>query len=97
MRYHEGLGVGHFQLHQFGTSNIRQQRDGEVPDDPIPQQLHGSGDAQAMDIEDEQDEVDNPEMGLEDRENEGWEDNESDDSRDGDDDDNAINSDDYDE
>ena len=56
----------------------------DVSNDPIPEQLPGSGDMQAPDMENEQNnETDDPEMVLEDHENESWEDAESDDSEDG--------------
>jgi hypothetical protein len=89
MRYHAGLGVGHVHTHsgQSSASSIpRQSRTIDVPDDSIPERLPDGGETQApsSDMENEQnDETDNPEMALEDRENEGWEDVESDDSKDG--------------
>jgi len=83
MQYHGGLGVGH--MHQSCASGISHEpRDIDVPDGPIPEQLPGGGDTQAPDMENEQnEETDNPEMALEDHQNEGWKDAESDDSEDG--------------
>jgi hypothetical protein len=55
-----------------------------VPEDPIPEQLSGSGDMQSTDVDNgTDDEMDDPETTLEDRENEGWDEVESDDSKDG--------------
>jgi hypothetical protein len=84
MRYHAGLGVGHVHTHLSSANGIPcESRNINVPDDPIPEQLPGGWEMQAPDVENEQnDETENPEMALEDRENEGWEDVESDDSGD---------------
>ena len=95
MRYHGGLGAGHVHTHQSSASGIPQEpsdinvpdelSDIDVPDDPNPEQLPAGGDTEAPGIENEQnDEADNPEMALEDRQNESWEDVESDDSQNGD-------------
>jgi len=83
MRYHEGLRVGH--IYQPCASSIpHEPRDIDVPDGPIPKQLPGSRDMQAPDMENEQnEETDNPEMALEDHQNEGWKDTESNNSKDG--------------
>ena len=91
MRYHVRLGVGHVHTHQSSASGESKDIDGpdessdiDVPDDPIPERLSFGGETQAPDLENEHnDETDNPEMALEDRENEGWEDVESHDSNDG--------------
>ena len=79
------MSVGHVHTHQSSDSSIPHElSDIDVPDDPIPKGLPGGGETQTPNMENEQnDETDNPEMSLEDRENEGWEDMESNDSKDG--------------
>jgi hypothetical protein len=88
MRHHSGLGIGHLYAQSFGACSIsRESADIEVSEDPIPEQLSGSGgsrDMKAIDVDNGlDDETDNPEISLEDRENEGWDEVESDDSEDG--------------
>ena len=78
MRYHWGLGVGHFHAHQFSSSC----KPSDITDDPILEQ--GSKEEQISVEDDIYHESDNLEMTLEDREFEGWEDVESDESRDAD-------------
>ena len=85
MRYHWGLGVGHFHAHQFSSSYMSSEsRDINIPHDSVSEQLPGNKDVRTSDKDDACHESDNPEMAFEDLEFEGWEDMESDDSKDDD-------------
>ena len=94
MRYHWGLGVGHFHAHQSASTSgcvsdlAEDAQDIQVPG-MEPQEALGETLAQANDRggSDIGYESDNPELSLEDRDLEGWDDIEMDDIGDGDGDD----------
>ena len=91
MRYHWGLGVGHFHAHQSAStlgciSNLAEDaQDIQAPDMELQEALQEFP-AQANDRggSDMGYESDNPELYLEDRDLEGWDDIEMDDIEDGD-------------
>ncbi|KAF8218408.1 hypothetical protein L208DRAFT_1351762 [Tricholoma matsutake] len=98
MRYHWGLGVGHFHAHQSASSLgcvsdvAEDAQDIQVPDvelqeasEESPAQANNRGSDMGYDSESE-----NPELCLEDRDLEGWDDIEMDDVEDGDDGDEVI-------
>jgi hypothetical protein len=79
MRYHWGLGVGHFHAHQpsgtsFHTSEEQDAGDAELPECEAEERLNeDDGDVDGnSDVGIPHD----PELGLEDREYEGWDDEE---------------------
>lgn len=83
MRYHWGLGVGHFHAHQNASSCIPQRSKIDVPDDSDLGQPSGGETTTSFQDNNTHDEQDDPELDLEDRELEGWDDVESDDDDDG--------------
>jgi hypothetical protein len=91
MRYHWGLGVGHFHAHQSTSTSgcvsdlAEDTEDIQVPDVESQEALR---EAQANNRGSDMDyESDNPELCLGDRDLEGWDDIEMDDVEDGDGDD----------
>jgi hypothetical protein len=85
MRYHWGLGVGHFHAHQSASTSgcvsdlAEDAQDIQVPD-MEPQEALGETLAHANDRGSDMGyESDNPELSLEDRDLEGWDDIEMDD------------------
>jgi hypothetical protein len=90
MRYHWGLGIGHFHAHQLASTSgcasdlAEDAQDIQVPDMEL-QETSAESPAQASDqASDVGFESDNPELCLEDRDSEGWDDIEMDDIEDGD-------------
>ena len=72
MRYHWGLGVGHCIAHQATPEQSNQVTNvDEAPDDPVIEEL-GSKVDQAMNVDDDSDhdEVNKPEFGFEDTDDE---------------------------
>jgi hypothetical protein len=76
MRYHWGLGVGHFHVHQPTATLVdvpNLPEDPELPDFEQEAVLYEDDDiACAQDGSDVYD-SDNPELGLDDRQSDGWE------------------------
>ena len=91
MRYHWGLGVGHFHAHQSASTRsdcvsqpAEDAQDIQVPDMELQEAL-GESLSQANDRGSDMGyESDNLELCLEDRDLEGWDDIEMDDIEDGD-------------
>ena len=90
MRYHWGLGVGHFHAHQLAStsgcaSNLAEDaQDIQVPDMEL-QEVSVESLAQANDrASDVGYESDNPELCLEDCDSKGWDNIEMDNAEDGD-------------
>jgi hypothetical protein len=92
MRYHWGLGVGHFHAHQSAltceshcASNLTedaQEQETQVPDLGLQEAL---GESLVQDNDRDSDmgyESENPELCLEDLDSEGWDDIEMDDGED---------------
>ncbi len=80
MRYHFGLGVGHLYAHTSTSSYRSMSMDAQ--DELVPESLPIGGDVRTTDVaDDDNDELDDSEMGLEDRE--GLDDVESDNAGDG--------------
>jgi hypothetical protein len=90
MRYHWGLGVGHFHAHQSAAtlgcvSDLAEDSQDIQAPDMEPREAFGETLAQANDRGSDMDyESDNPELCLQDRDLEGWDDIEMDDVEDGD-------------
>jgi hypothetical protein len=87
MRYHWGLGVGHFHAHQprATATTLCQPGDTEIDQDAEPGIAEGSDNyeghkssAELGDNGSDTYESDNSELGLDERDLEGWEDVESD-------------------
>jgi hypothetical protein len=82
MRYHWGLGVGHFHVHEPTSTFLN------ITDKSAMMDLETSGDVITTEpealpthaVNDPDHKTADPEMGLEDHDPEGWEDVESDDS-----------------
>lgn len=89
MRYHWGLGVGHFHAHGLTSTspwNPDQPRDAGVPDNSSanPEDPAGDVESNATSFDSNTcDESVDPEMTLDERDLEGWEDVESDTSETG--------------
>ena len=90
MRYHWGLGVGHFHAHQSAsTSSCVSDQAEDAPDIQVPdielQEALGESLVQANDRDSDMGyESENPELCLEDHDLEGWDDIEMDDIEDSD-------------
>ena len=83
MRYHWGLGVGHFHAHRHAALPGHNQEDPENILSPEPDHeeavSENNYEAPTQDENSDLDDAENPELGLEDRNFEGWEDVESED------------------
>ena len=87
MRYHWGLGVGHFHAHHSASTSARfpDNSDADTQGDGLvylePSELGPSHENAHPNVEahDTGDEPDNPELGLDDRDPEGWETGDSED------------------
>ena len=92
MRYHWGLGVGHFHAHQPASTSghvsdlAGDAQDFQVPDMELQEALRESLEQPNDRGSDMGYDSDNPELRLEDRDLEGWDDIEMDDVEDGDED-----------
>jgi hypothetical protein len=78
MRYHWGLGVGHFYAHQTAATTdhvLQVPEDTQVPDsgqEELPDGNDNDASACARDGDSDVYDSDNPELGLDDRQSDGW-------------------------
>jgi hypothetical protein len=75
MRYHWGLGVGHFHAHcpASTSGHTSEEQYAQIPEHETQERLGECGvDTQIQEGNDDIDNPDDPELGLDDREYQGW-------------------------